>query len=140
MRGERAPISLPGQSLEMLSVGEGPRWALAPDASRVNAIDKDLRVRLASSLAYLVESSSLDRSEEAVASLGRRLQSSACFALDVLSLLKARCRAFHECLRRCGADLRCYRASRKTLCGGRNSDFPRSWRCWRVVGSFSRAP
>ena len=52
-------MSTPGQSFEMPSGGKGPRWTLAPDVSRVVAIDKDLRFRLARSLAYLVERISL---------------------------------------------------------------------------------
>jgi HEXXH motif-containing protein len=49
-----------------VSATDPPRWVLAPCASRVDNIDRALRVRLATSLRYLAEFASLDAGRHAV--------------------------------------------------------------------------
>jgi HEXXH motif-containing protein len=52
-----------------------PPWALAPSVERANGIDRDMRLRLADSLAYLAELVALDDSQNAsLAGLEKKLQ------------------------------------------------------------------
>jgi hypothetical protein len=64
---------LSGISVEVAPGTGAPRWALAPSAARAGAIDQGLRLRLASSLAYLAELAGLGDSSEAIANLEEKL-------------------------------------------------------------------
>jgi HEXXH motif-containing protein len=59
----------------VLAAAEAPRWSLAPSVSRVDGIDRALRVRLADSLQYLGEFAALDAGRQAaLAGLEARLR------------------------------------------------------------------
>jgi hypothetical protein len=58
-----------------IAVNETPRWNIVPSASRVDGIDRALRVRLAEALDYLAKLASLDPGRQAaLVSLERRLK------------------------------------------------------------------
>ena len=64
------------QRFEVSAVDEIPRWALAPSPARVDAVDRELRVRLNESLRYLAEFATLDDGRRAAfANLETRLGS-----------------------------------------------------------------
>jgi hypothetical protein len=72
---ESGAVSL-SQQFEISAVDEMPRFALAPSAARVEAVDQGLRARLADSFRYLADCAGLDDGRrDAFANLEARLKS-----------------------------------------------------------------